>query len=50
MRGVRAAYADPQRKEALRLQLIDEKVLDMLIAAADVSDGEPLPVEERQLR
>ncbi|MCC6806623.1 MAG: trigger factor [Deltaproteobacteria bacterium] len=47
---VRAAYADPQRKEALRLQLIDEKVLDMLIAAADVSDGEPLPVEERQLR
>jgi trigger factor len=47
---VRAAYADPQRKEALRMQLIDEKVLDSLIAAAEVTDGEPLPEEERQLR
>jgi trigger factor len=47
---VRAAYADPNRKESLRLQLLDEKVLDNLIAAAEVSDGEMLPEEERQLR
>lgn len=47
---VRAAYADPSRKEALRLQLVDEKVLDLLINDAKTEDGDPLPEEERQLR
>lgn len=47
---VRAAYSEPERRDNLRAQMIDEKTLDLLVDNAIVTDGAVLPEEERQLR
>jgi len=47
---VRAAYAEADRQEQLRMQMIDERVLDLLVEQATITEGEVLSAEELQLR
>lgn len=46
---VRAAYADRDRKENLRFQLLEDKVLTLLEQNAKLTDTDPLPEDKRQL-
>lgn len=46
---IRAHYAAPERREGLRFQLIEDKVLDALEKSAKITEGEPLSEDKRQL-
>jgi trigger factor len=46
---VRSMYKDRDRRDNLRFQLLEDKVLGLLEQNATVSDADPLPEDKRQL-